>query len=258
MTIYIESFLIQNFFVNFCLLRLVELTTKQKTSLIKMVFAAIFGAILSAVAVASSDIVSNILRVICPVAILMCFKAKFRQHIYNFVLFFMFEFAMLGGFMALKNILKLNNLNIEIFTISTIVLTYLFEFVVKKIKFKIKTNNLIYKITLCNNKNEIKINAFLDTGNLLQYNCQPVVVVDLDSFLKLTKTDLVSFYLTAGESINLSSVAGSNQLKIFKIDKIKVDINYTQKIFENQYIAVNTIGSFKNTNYQALISAQFV
>ncbi len=263
MEIYIESFLIQNTVINFCLLKLICLTLKPKTKTFKMLLASIVGAVLSTVSVVvQNTVVSTLLGIICPILMLkMAFKQRKKQFVFSFALFYLFGFTVLGGLAILGEKLgKINNnfSSLELLSIITILVSYIFESVVKKIKFKIKTNNLIYPITLSLNKQKIKINAFLDTGNLLSYNCQPVVVVDLDAYLALSKTDLMSFYLKKGEQINLGTVAGANAAKIFKIDYMQVEVNGKIKTFNGQYIAVNALNSFKNTNYQALITPQLI
>ena len=84
--------------------------------------------------------------------------------------------------------------------------------------------------------------------------------MDLKSYLTLTNQDIVNFYLTkqAGENIKLSTVAGNNSLKIVEIDKIEIKIDNKLKIIESKYIAINNLGGFKNTNYQALITPQMI
>ena len=263
MTIYIESFLIQNALINFCLLRLIYLTTKPKTKNLKLFFASVLGAVLSAIAVIfNGSTVGIMFKILTPVAMLaIAFRQRKKQYIFNFALFYLFGFAFAGMLAVVGN--KIDNLNsnfssFEALTIVAIIFSYIFEFVVAKIKYKIKTNNLIYPITLSLNKRKIKINAFLDTGNLLSYNSRPVVVVDLKSYLELTKTDLINFYLEKGEQISLNTVAGSNSVKIFKLDEMAVEINGKIKTFKNQYIAVNTLNIFKSSNYQALINPEMI
>lgn len=268
MEIYLESFLIQNALINFCLLRLVYLTSKPKTRVLKLVLAGLFGAVLSAIAlVLESEVLATIIKLGCPACMLaVAFKQRKKQFVFSLALFYLFGFSLFGA-MAIFSATALFGekigetgilSNLELLTIGAILVGYLFEFVVKKIRYKIKTNNLIYPITLALNEQKIKINAFLDTGNLLQYNCQPVVVVDLSAYLVLAKTDIVNFYLKKGEQINLSTVAGANAVKIFKIDYMQVDVGGVVKTFNGQYIAVNAQNSFKNTNYQALITPQMI
>ena len=263
MTIYIESFLIQNALINFCVLRLIYLTAKPKTNNLKMVFAAVLGAVLSALSlVVSNQVLATILKLACPILMLViAFRQRKKQFGFSFALFYLFGFAILGAMAILSEKLAKINSNfscLELLAFIAILTSYIFEFAVKKIKYKIKTSNLIFPITLKLNNKKIKINAFLDTGNLLSYNSQPVVVVDLASFLKLTETDIINFYLQKGEQINLGTVAGANSAKIFKLDEMQVEVNGKTKTFKNQYIAVNALNSFKNTNYQALITPQLI
>lgn len=269
--IYIESFIIQNLLINFCLLRLVQLTIKPKTNFLKMFFASLIYTITSTILIAFNlnAIVQNILKIICLFACLVvAFKQSAKQHFFSFALINIYNFSFIGATMLLSQkfnflnfgLMGRSNISLETFTIFAIVLTYLFENVVNKIKFKIKNGNLVYPITLHFKQNKITINAFLDSGNLLCYNHQPVVVVDLESYLKLTNQDIVNFYLTKQltENIKLSTVAGNNSLKIVEIDKIEIKLNNKIKVIDSKYIAINNLGGFKNSNYQALITPQMI
>lgn len=268
---YIESFLIQNFLINFCLFRLVQLTIKPKTKFLKMFFASLFYTIFCTILIILnfSTLVQNILKIFALfAALLVAFKQTKKQHIFSFALLNIYNFAFVGATILICGKFKFLNfglagtsdISLETFTIFAIVLTYLFESVVNKIKFKIKNGNLVYPITLYFGKNKLTINAFLDSGNLLSYKQQPVVVVDLESYLKLTKQDIVNYYLTKqiGENIKLSTVAGNNSLKIVKIDKIEINLNGKVKTTDSKYIAINNLGGFKNANYQALITPQMI
>ncbi len=271
MTIYIESFIIQNLLINFCLFRLVQLTIKPKTKFFKMLLAVFIYTITSTILalINLNYLLANILKIVLLcVSLFIAFKQTFKQHIFSFLLLEIYNFAFIGATILISgklNFLKFgltgaSTISLETFTIIAIISTYLFENVVNKIKFKIKNGNLVYPITLYFKQNKLTINAFLDSGNLLSYNQKPVVVVDLESYLKLTKQDIVNFYLTnkTDKNIKLSTVAGNNSLKIIEIDKIEIKINNKTKILENQYIAINNLGGFKNTNYQALITPQMI
>jgi len=155
-------------------------------------------------------------------------------------------------------IITTSKFNLNLITIFTIIITYIYELVVKNLSYKIKTNNYIFSIKLFQGKNSISINAFLDTGNLLTYSNKPVVILDLKTYLKLTKTNLIEFFLNSKESTNLKTVSGENNLKIFKIDKMEIKEKRKQIIHENLFVAVNTTSAFKETNYKALLSPLFM
>ena len=74
------------------------------------------------------------------------------------------------------------------------------------------------------------------------------------SYLKLTKSNLIDFYLSKLEQINTSTVTGNRCLKLVLLDKVEIITNKRKQILKNQYIAINTESSFKNLNYQALLN----
>ena len=200
MTIYIESFLIQNILINFCLLRLVYLTTKSKTSTFKLVLSAIVGAIFSVVCayLLTSNLIMNAIKLITSIAmIIIAFNVNFKQFLFNFILLFAYTYAVFGAIIALSSasyftsfgVVTASKINLNLIAILVIVFSYIFELVCKHIKFKIKSNNLIYPITLIDNGNKVKIDAYLDTGNLLNVAGEPVIVVD---FGTATTFDIVN------------------------------------------------------------------
>ena len=67
MTIYIEEFLLQNILINISLLKLIELTSKCRTTKIKMLCASIVGAAFSVICAMFiyNNIWMNVLKVMC-------------------------------------------------------------------------------------------------------------------------------------------------------------------------------------------------
>ncbi len=267
MTIYIEAFLIQNILINFCLLRLVYLTTKSTTKTYKMIFSAIFGAIFSVLGaiLLKNVIILNIFKLLAAIVmIIIAFKCTRKQFIFNFILLFIYTYSLGGAITSLSGtsyftsfgVIISSKINLYAVTIFIIVLTYIFELVVKHIKFKVKTNNLIYPITLYKNRKKIKIDAYLDTGNLLSFNDSPVIILDINSYLKLTDKNLIDYYITPGEYISTGTVNGTNKLKIEKLDKLEIKLNGKNKVINNQLVAISS--SFKSTNYKALLSPAII
>lgn len=264
MEIYIETFLLQNILINFCLLKLVELVTKYKTSLFKLIISSIIGSTFSILSYAFiyNNLILNLAKFACACAMLMCaFKINFKQFAVCFIMLFVFTYALGGAIINLSSASYLTNFgiitkskfNLTHICLFVIILTYTIQFIAKGIKNHCKLNNYIYCIQLELNSKKVKINAYLDSGNLLQYQNKPVAIIDLTAYLKLTKTDILNFYLNKNLSINTSTVAGNQNLKLAKVDKITI---FAKKkiVIENQYVAINTNRSFKNTNYQALLS----
>ncbi len=264
MTIYIESFLLQNVLINFCLLRLIVITLKSKTNFFRLISASIVGAGFSVVSAIflSNQIILNILKFVCAIILLLiALKQSKRQFIFSIILLFLYTYALGGAIMNLTSanyytsfgVISTSKFSLELITIVAIVVTYIYELIAKHIKIKLKTNNLIYPITLYSKKKKINLQAYLDTGNFLNINGEPVIIIDLKSYLKLSDKNLIDFYLSKNDEIVANTVNGSNNLKLFKIDKVEIKIDNERKIYLNQYIAVSP-NKFKDSNYQALLS----
>lgn len=269
MTIYIESFLIQNLIINLCLLRLVEITTKSKSSFFKITLASLLGASFSVISAIflKNAIFMNILKIFCAcLMLIIAFKTKWKGFLFNLILLFVYTYAFGGAVIGLSSstyltefgVIMSSKINLGIITLIIIILTYIFQLVSSHIKSKINLTKLIYTLTLHLNKQKLKINAFLDTGNRLTYMGKPVIIIDLDSYLHLTKQNLIEFYTSKTDEISLGTVAGLNKMKIIKIDSIEVNLGKKKKILTEQYVAVNTTNSFKGANYDALLAPNLI
>ena len=269
MIVYVEFVLLQTIIINFCLLKLVKITTKNQSTFFKIFLASCFGALchLIAIRLISNKIVLNLIEFIATCVMLkICFKINFKQHIYSLILMYIFSFSLSGFAIAINSrtyyttfgTVTTTKFNIDAICLLIILATYIYELVLNHIKTRISTSSLIYNIKLTHKNKHIKIQAFLDTGNCLNFNGNPVIVLDLFSFLKLYNYDLINFLKQNANVLSTSTVNGTSNLKIFKIDKIEIyNKNKTIKHFD-QYVAVNTNDCFKNNNYKALISPMFI
>ncbi len=269
MTIYIETFLIQNIIINFCLLKLVQVTTKNKTSIFRLVLSSIIGAGLSVVSAVliSNNIAINVLKFICSfIMLLTAFKQSKKQFMLSFLLFFIYTYALGGAIISLSGttyatnfgVVTSSKFNLSLVCLIIIAITYLFEFALKHIKSRIKLNSLVYEITIFKDNNSLKLNAFLDTGNQLNFNGQPVLVLDFKTYLKLTKQNIISYITNPAMQTTISTVAGKQNVNLYLIDKLQIKVNNKTKELINQLVAINFSSTFKNTNYQALLSPMFL
>ena len=265
MTIYIENFLIQNIIINFCLLRLTFLTTKLKSSIIRLIIASIIGSAFSVIVAVfiNSNLFINILKFICAIIMLKtAFSGNFKNFISSLILLFLYTFAFGGAIMSISantyisnfGIITSSKFSLEIICFIIIAMTYLVEKIAINLKNKIKINNYIYQVTLMQGKTKLSINAFLDTGNLLNIQGRPVIILDIQTYLKLTNTNIVEFYLKKTNEIETKTVTGNDKLKLFEIDCLKIKTKNKVIEIKNQPIAVNTNLDFKNQNYNALLS----
>ncbi len=265
MNIYIEDFLFQNIIINFCLLRLVHITSKSKTSFFRISISTVIGSAFSVIAgiFLTNTIIMNLLKLLCAsIMIIIAFQQTKKYLLINFILLFFYTYA-IGGFITMLSshqqytpfgIITYTNINPYIIYFVVILLSYIFEWIARTIKLRLKTNSFIYEITLYHKGRKLSLNAYLDTGNLLNLDGKPVVIIDLDVYLKLSNISLIDYYLIDSPKISTHTINGTNHLKIFSIDEIVIKKNNKKIKFSNQLIAINNTKKFKNTNYQALLS----
>lgn len=269
MTIYIESFLIQNTLINLCLLRLITISIRPRTNIIRCAIAAVFGAVISAVAsnVINQHLCINIIKLLCGIAmIIIAFNASVKQTTLCLILLFVFTYTFGGLIMNFASIyytteygiIYSSSISIELIAGIIIAGTYIYEKIVKMLKLKFKINDLIYRITLISNTKKLHLNAYLDTGNFLNINGEPILIIDVNTYLKLSGKTLIDFYLEGGETISAGTVSGQSDLKLIKIDKLLLRTGQNIKTFTNPYIAINACQIFKGTNYQALLTPLFL
>jgi len=265
MTIYIEIFLLQNIIINFCLLRLVYITLKSKTSFFRLILGTILGALFSVISAMflTNQTIMNILKFVCALLMLLiAFKQSKKQFIISIILLFLYTYALGGAMTAISSqqhyttfgVITYSKINLNIVCLGIIILTYIFELVAKNMKLRFKSNSFIYKATLKYKDKSLSINAYMDTGNLLNIDGNPVIIVDLEVYLTLTNTTIIDFYLRKNPEITTSTITGHNNLKLFIIDELQIKTDKKFITINNQYIAVNTCANFKDTNYQALLS----
>lgn len=270
MEIYIEIFIFQNILINMCLLKLVYLTTKSKTCFLKLLLASLIGTIPSIIChmLIENFWMLNLIKVATAVIMItLAFEHQSKKlFLFNFILMFIYTYTFGGLIISLNSntyftqfgVISASKYNLESICAIFLIFTYIFEKVAKQIKLKIQAGNLIFPTKVTLNNRSIKIHSYLDTGNFLNHNGQPVLLLDLQSYLKLTKTNLIEFLSKKSQSIETTTVNGNNKLKLFKVEKIEITINKKTLLFNNTFIAINATNCFKNTNYQALISPLFL
>lgn len=269
MTIYIESFLIQNILINMTLLRLISVSLKPRTNILRLIIASTLGSLFSVLAsiCLTNALAINLIKFTCAVIMLLiAFRQNKKQFILSFLLLFVFTYTFGGLIMNLGNVEYTTNfgvimsskISLEVICLIVIAVSYIYEKLIQHLKFKIKTNNLIYKVTLHLGKKKLRLNAYLDTGNFLNLDGKPILIVDIDTYCKLTDKNLIDFYLEKGQSISTGTVTGEKNLKLIKIEKLELKQGKQTKIYTEQYLAVNSNNIFKNTNYQALLTPLFL
>lgn len=233
MTIYVDGILFLNFFFDFLLLLTTNIILKRNAKIFRIVLGAFIGSLsililffkISSVELFFIKIYLSILMII------ISFGYKNIKYFFTNISTLYIVSILLGGFLYYLNIElsykhkglifyhKNNNINIIfLFIISPIVL-YIYIKQIKKYKHKLSHQ---YKVNLYIGRNILKLDGYLDTGNVLTYKGRPVIITNINNTFKNKK-----YY------IPYTSLNGTNILECIKIRKAEVIGVGT---FENIYL----------------------
>ncbi len=236
MTIYVEQSLIQNFVIDFLLLKLSLAVFKLPCKNYKLILASLFGSVISLFAPLISGFLSVLLKLVLSVfmVIITTPKLPFKKIILVYFGFLGFTFMFGGASYAVFNQLK-SHKNIPFFVILAVCISlfYILLKLIKKIYDRKNMARFEYSVTLFSNNRKITLNAFLDSGNKLKDCFGPVILIDTLTFLKLYPNENLSNILLKKINelsmpnthiLNISNINNSNShLVAFTIDKLQIE-----------------------------------
>ena len=268
MTIYIEQTLATNFIVDFCILLIISKVIFSKPRLKNITISAIFGSFASLIyPFCTNWLLSNSLKILTAIIMIQLLQPKIKKQIFTSYILMLALSYVIGG-AILSNFgtqngggYALNNLGlIPVFTV-TIVSTFICCRLISWCKSKINNNAHIYDISLINNTQEIHLKAFIDSGNSLYDNNQPVSLINFDTFNKLTNISINDYINNKFDSLNnphfiiANTIAGSRKILVFTIKQLQLKSNIV-KNFSNVQIGVSL--HFDNTKeYKAILNSSF-
>lgn len=193
MVIYVEQSLLENFIVDFLLLKLSLLIFKYSTKKYKIYLASFLGAVVSLIAPIVSGIFSFLLKIILSFLMVLIISPKLppKKILYLYFSFLGSTFLFGGVSFSLLNIVKsFTNNNTTSFPFFYVLLScistfYISVILIRKIYERKTTTCFEYTVILTSEHNKITTTAFLDSGNRLTDNGQAVILIDSLTFLKL-------------------------------------------------------------------------
>ncbi len=250
MIVYVDLFMILNFFFDLFLLLSTTSFFKRYIKWYRLIFGAVLGLLSTLVLFYS---ISNIMLllfqgVISLLMIIATFGFSDILTLGKQLAIFYFHSLILGGFLTLlkQHFSYSNAIWLFILILSPIFL-YLYVKMMKSEKSKIK---LHYKIELfLNSKTTLHLNAYLDTGNQLYepYHHHPVVLVK-EKLIPIKKIKKEHILLIPYETISETSL-----IKCIKIDKMRIDS--TREYFD---VFVGLCGNKVNLgNYDMLLHVDY-
>lgn len=252
MTVYIEYVLIDNFVIDFILLKLTLQILGYRPKVARLFLCALFGAVLALV---SPLLYFNVILLstfkIMSGLLIFCFSTKFTsaKDFYRGVLFFFFLTFLLGG--AIIGVYNIFNLDYNSeFSIATIIVpVYLLAKAVGSlIRYFYRRKNIesrVYFATIKVKEKAVRLKGFVDTGNMLYDGDNPVIIMGVKNAKKLLDGFTKIKYLEYG------TVSGKAKMTIIENATVEIYSDKGERIINKVSVGVSkeNIGS----EYQVIL-----
>ena len=280
MEVVIEYVLIDNFVIDFFILFLTSKLLTLNYKVLRLVFAALFGAALALVfPVLNLHIALQILlKILVAIAMLLiAFKSSSFKNFALIFLVFMSITCLFGGIFVLISLFEYGSLDamtitlynkdipMGLITIMIAFYVFLINGVINYIKNKIKLTKFIFPLTIKTKFKCVKINAYLDSAhNLIDPETQlPVVIINFSTLNKLYKIPIEKIIskqlpkdIPNARYINYETIESkNNKMLVFLVEELKIS-SANKKILKNQIVGLSLVDFKKNFNCDALISPQ--
>ncbi|MDY6367981.1 MAG: sigma-E processing peptidase SpoIIGA [Clostridia bacterium] len=246
MTVYIEYVLIDNFLIDYFLLKTTFFITGKTAGRVNVVLAATTGATLAVLYPLLPDIavVSAIIKV-CSGLIVTFAAANYKSvkdFYLNAVVFFALTFALGGAVIGAFNILGLDYRSETVIALMALPAYAFIRLLRSVVGFVFKRRPqesacVFAEINFGGKTTAVK--GLIDTGNAVYNDGRPVIFCDKKTAIKIMGETLPKF-----GKIPLNTVAGKTFAISFKVDEIKIFIGDKTNIFKNV-----TVAAVKNVGY---------
>lgn len=254
MVVYIEYALLENFLLDFVLLRLAFYASKVAVSGKRVCFSALLGAIF---ALLFPFLVLPIwLAVALKIAVgaLFCLLAfgkirngkEWGRYALSTVFFFAFTFAFGGALTALLPSVPAKGL----VGIGFALLTLLGVLFVRKLYEKRAVERFVYACTVKNGKKSARVSAFYDSGNTARYKNRPVCILSPDIAWELWGEEMFETTGQVRDEMQISTLNGTRKTRLYK-GKLTVEKETT---VDEVYFAVSA--NMLSRGYSLLLHSQ--
>lgn len=264
MIIYIEQVLITNFIIDYCILVIISKLIYYKPNHIKICLSALFGSLSSFIIPYCQHVaILNLFKILTSIIMLQMINLHKKQLLLGsfsmFVISYIFGGALLSNLgTQINGGYALSNIKLIYVILTALTFTFITIKILHWCKSKVIHNYNLCEITLTLNNNSITIKSFVDSGNNLCDNNQPVSLINFDTFSKLTNLSLNQYLnndfktLINPHFISANTIVGSKKILVFTINQLC----FKNKIYDNMQIGVTL--NFDNTKeYKAILNSYF-
>lgn len=240
MTVYIEYVIIDNFAIDYMLLKATFLLTGKSSKKSRLLFCSFFGAIFALLypLMNLNGILLSILKFLFGL-LLLFLSAKFesgKSYFINACVFFCLTFALGGAIIGVSEILSVNyteELSIALMFLPAFVIIKIISSVVSYIYKRKDVEAFTVDCELSLMGKSIRVRGFFDTGNGLYNGNTPIIVCNKRLFL-----DLIDKKIPKMNKVEISTVSGKSRLFTTKLDELKIFIGQEMNIFNNVELGV--------------------
>ncbi|MBQ3116476.1 MAG: sigma-E processing peptidase SpoIIGA [Clostridia bacterium] len=246
MLVYIEYVLIDNFFIDYMLLKATFSLTANKVGRFRLIICSFLGAIFALIL----PLISLPLFIMIPIKVLsglimvaLSVKGKSIRALYkNFVVFLVLTASLGGaiiGIFSLFNISYSTEISVAIMVLPAFLLVKGIVGVIKHLSKKQKEQKYYYKISLSHLGTSVEGVGFIDTGNALYDGDSPVIVCDKAFILKLIGDNFLRLKL---KKITIRTINGKEQNSAFKLDSLLIYCGDKPNIYKNVTVCISKGG----------------
>lgn len=270
MPVYIEYAIIDNFVINYLIIKTATRCALVKTGFIKLAFSSAVGtAVAIFLPIFSLDGGYLIIIKITLALLMTLISGKFlslKKYFFTFFLFVFFTFLCGGFIIALFNFAMIDYENYFLSGYDSIVpigLTVFIVYIASKgvvtaVTKLLKERNLrpfLRQCAIIVNGKKFIVKGFIDSGNGL-YDSKsglPIIVCSNSLFEKLKKSNVKK----SVSKLQFDTVSGSSIMELFVIDKLLIYNGIKVNIFNNVLLGVSPFG-FNSNSYELLLHPSLI
>lgn len=248
MTVYIEYVLIDNFLIDYLLLKATFSTTGISVRKGRLFLCAIFGAVTAIVYPLFENfyILQTVFKIFSGLLIVLI-AVKFssvKSYVINALIFFLYTFLMGGAIIGLYNLLNIpyqTEISVGFMVIPVYLLITGMERVIKYLYRRREIMKLTVKVELEFSNKKVALNGFYDTGNGVYDGDNPVIFCTKKTFTEIVGDNLLRAKL---KKICIFTVNGDTENFAVSLDKIKIYNKDEPNIYNNVTLCAtkNSVG----------------
>lgn len=275
MEVYIEYVIIDNFVIDYLIVYFTSMILNCKIKKVNKLISVVFGVVCAVILPLISIKIIYLFFVKVLVGLIMVAMLKkyanFREFLITCIVLFSITFLLAGVCYGTNEMFGINTTGgqvlingfefpVSVFVLFASIYIYLLIMLIKYLRNRNKLSNFYFDVKITQNNNKYFLRGYLDSGNKLFDDSQPVVVIPLKVFVKIFK-DYPIEKVALGEAPNnphyiyTHSVGEKNKILVLDLDEISIKNNEKSKVYTNVKLGISK-ASF-SSDFDLLLHSSF-